>query len=133
MDTAAINPCPSGRIESLRYYLEAIGVPNLDKLLPAEEVQQALQCRHPDPKMVEIQAKVIQMQQESDLALERKNNRDQVEMEARVELIMAQVEEIKTRAIKNGVAEAESKEAGIQDRFLYGNGKRLRDQKGNKP
>lgn len=112
MDTAAINPCPSGRIESLRYYLEAIGVPNLDKLLPAEEVQQALQSPPPDPKMVEIQAKVIQMQQESDLALE-KNNRDQVEMEARVELIMAQVEEIRTRAIKN-VAEAESKEAGIQ-------------------
>jgi chaperonin GroES len=111
MDTMAINPCPSGKMESLKYYYEAIGVPDLEKFMPQKEVQDALNAPPPpDPKLIETQAKVIQMQEQSEHA-HNQDIREQVEMEARVELIMAQVKETNCRAIKN-IAEAEAKEAG---------------------
>jgi len=109
LDTSQMNPCPSGRIEGLRYYYEAIGVPNLDKLLPLQEVQQALQSPPPDPKLVQVQAQVIQMQEQSEHA-HNKDMREQVEMEARVELIMAQVGLTKAQELKV-IADAEGVEA----------------------
>jgi len=110
LDTSEMNPCPSGRIEGLRYYYEAIGVPNLDKLLPQQEVEQALSSPPPDPKLIETQARVIQMQEQSEHA-HNKDLREQVEMEARVELIMAQVGLTKAQELK-AIADAEGVEAG---------------------
>jgi chaperonin GroES len=110
LDTSEMNPCPSGRVEALRYYYEAIGVPNLDKLLPKQEVEQALSSPPPDPKLIETQARVIQMQEQSEHA-HNKDMREQVEMEARVELIMAQVGLTKAQELK-AIADAEGVEAG---------------------
>jgi len=110
LDTMEMNPCPSGRIEIYRNYLQAIGTPNIDKVLPKEEVQQALQTPPPDPKMVEVQARVIQMQEQSEHA-HNKDMREQVEMEARVELVMAQIDQTKANTLKL-IADAEAAEAG---------------------
>ena len=111
LDSSQFNPCPSGRIEGYRYYLEAIGVPNMDKLLPANEVQSALQSPPPDPKMVQVQAQVIQMQEQSEHA-HNKDLREQVEMEARVEKIIEDINLTKAQTLKT-IAEAEAVEKGI--------------------
>jgi hypothetical protein len=113
LNSLQMNPTPSGKIEILRYYYEAIGVPDVKKFLNDKEVQSVLTAQPPpDPQLIKAQADIITAQSKAGAENKRLVN-EQVKMEAEVELLLAQVEELKTRAIKN-VADAESKEPGAQ-------------------
>jgi len=113
LNSLQYNPTKGGKIGILRYYYEAIGVPDVDKFLPPKEVEGLVNSPEPpNPDLIKIQNEIINNKGKLDIEM-RKVNATQVKTEAEIELILAQVKEMNTRAIKN-VADAEAKEAGIQ-------------------
>ena len=113
LNSLQYNPTKGGKIGILRYYYEAIGVPDVDKFLPPKEVEGLVNSPEPpNPDLIKIQSEIITNKGTLDIEM-RKVNALQVKTEAEVELILAQVKEMNTRAIKN-IADAEAKEAGIQ-------------------
>ena len=113
LNALQFNPTKGGKIATLKYYYEAIGVPDVQLFLPPNEVQELVNSKEPpNPDLIKIQSDIITNKGTLDIEM-RKVNALQVKTEAEVELIMAQVKEMNTRAIKN-IADAEAKEAGIQ-------------------
>jgi chaperonin GroES len=113
LNSLQMNSTKSGKIEILKYYYDAIGVPDVNRFLPEKEVQSLLTDQAPpDPNLIKAQADIITAQSKADSESKRLLI-EQIKTEAEVELLLAQVEELKTRAIKN-VADAESKEPGSQ-------------------
>lgn len=113
LNALQFNPTKGGKIATLKYYYEAIGVPDVQLFLPPKEVDSLVNTPDPpNPDLIKIQSEIITNKGTLDIEM-RKVNALQVKTEAEVELILAQVKEMNTRAIKN-IADAESKEAGIQ-------------------
>jgi chaperonin GroES len=113
LNSLQYNPTKGGKIGILRYYYEAIGVPDVEQFLPPKEVEQLVNSQEPpNPDLIKIQNEIINNKAKLEIE-SRKANMAQVEMEVKIEYLLAQIKEINTRAIKN-IAEAEAKEAGIQ-------------------
>ena len=113
LNSLQYNPTKGGKIGILKYYYEAIGVPDVQLFLPPGEVDALVNSKEPpNPDLIKIQSEIITNKGTLDIEM-RKVNALQVKTEAEVELILAQVKEMNTRAIKN-IADAEAKEAGIQ-------------------
>lgn len=113
LNTLQFNPTKGGQISILKYYYEAIGVPDLEAFLPTAEVQGFVNAEPPpNPDLIKVQGDIIDKKAKAEIEM-RRVNIEQVKAEADIELILAQVQEMKTRSIKN-IADAEVKEAGIQ-------------------
>ncbi len=112
LNSLQYNPTKGGKIGILRYYYEAIGVPDVEKFLPPDEVKALLASNEPNPDLIKIQNEIINNKAKLEIE-SRKANVAQVEMEVKIEYLLAQIKELNTRAIKN-IADAEAKEAGIQ-------------------
>jgi len=113
LNSLQFNPTKGGKIGILRYYYEAIGVPNMEEFLPMAEIKPLLTGGDPpNPELIKVQTAALESKVK--MQIEQQNaNVNQVKSEAEIEMIYAQIEEMRTRAIKN-IADAEAKEAGTQ-------------------
>ncbi len=108
MDTLQNNPTIGGRLEIMRRYYQALNVPDIDKLLPPEEIKQLTAPKGPpppDPAMLKLESDITKQKHDYELAMERLEL-DRMKIEADITMI-------KASAIK-AIAEAESKEVGQQ-------------------
>jgi chaperonin GroES len=111
--TMQVNPSPSGRAEILKRYYEALDVPELDKVLPAKEIQQITTAPPPpDPAMLKLQADMLKQKHEYENSMQEMEMK-QEKQHYELEQIKANIELTKANAIK-ALADAESKEAGQQ-------------------
>jgi len=106
-ETMERNPSIVGRIEILRRYYEALNAPDIDKLMPPEEMEKIAnpQAPPPDPAVLKLQADIMKQKNDFELAVD-KMGLDRMKLEADIGLI-------KANTIK-AIAEAEAKEIGQQ-------------------
>lgn len=108
-----LNPDPVARMEILRQYYDAIGAKNLDMLANVQAAQQqAQQAPPPNPDLLRLQLETKKASDAADAEKERLHN-ETIELMARLVEMDAQIQVLKTQAVKN-VADAESKEVGMQ-------------------
>ena len=108
-NTLALNPYKKGKDEILRYYYTAIGVPDIDKLLPKDEMDAP---SGPNPDVIEAQLKTTESNAKMQLE-ERRLNIEQVKVEAEIDAIYAKAEQMHALALK-AIADAEAVEVGQQ-------------------
>ena len=106
-ETMDRNPSIGGRIEILRRYYEALNSPDIDKLMPPEEMQKIAQPGPPppDPNALKFELETLKAKHDYELA-SRKMDMEEMKQEADIQLT-------KATAIKY-LAEAEAKEIGRQ-------------------
>jgi hypothetical protein len=94
MQTLQMNPSVQGKIQILKDHYEAIGVENIEKYLPEEEIKQQLSApAPPDPKLLELQLK--EAQQQFDNAVNyAKNNAGMALITAQIEKLKADTEKV---------------------------------------
>jgi chaperonin GroES len=111
LNALQFNPTRMGKIESLRYYYDAItGMPELTKkFLPDAEINAE---PGPDPKMIEVQIKALESKIRMEIEKQRANT-EQVRVEAEIEGIFAKAEQAHALALK-AIADAEAAEVGQQ-------------------
>jgi len=105
-ETLPVNPSKAGKIEILKRRYEALGVPDIDKLLPPEEIKTLLSApAPPNPDMLKVELETIKQKNSDELAWAR--------MEIEHVLAMARVSLMKAQSMK-AIADAEGVEAGRQ-------------------
>ena len=105
-ETLPVNPSMAGKMEILKRRYEALGVPDIDKLLPPEEIKKLLSAPPPpNPDMMKIELETIKAKHSYELE-ESRIDLERMKAEAEIELK-------KALAIK-AVADAEAVEAGFQ-------------------
>jgi hypothetical protein len=109
LNTLPMNPTIKGKVSILDYYYRAVGVPDIDKFLPKDELSQP---PPPDPKAIEMQIKALESKVKMGIDQQRANT-EQVEAEARITQIEADSELKKAQAVKF-IADAEAVEIGQQ-------------------
>lgn len=109
MQTLQINPTNGGKLEILKRYYEAISTPEIEKLLPMEELNAP---KPPDPDMIRLQAEITAQQSKAEID-EKKVELEADKLQLEIHKTEAEIELIKAQAIKT-IAEAESKEIGQQ-------------------
>jgi chaperonin GroES len=111
LNAIQFNPTAGGKVESLRYYYDAItGMPELTKkFLPQQELDAP---PAPDPKMIEMQIKGLESKVRMTIDQQRANI-EQVKAEAEIEAIYAKAEQMMALAMK-AIADAEAVEVGQQ-------------------
>ena len=115
-ETLQVNPSAGGRAEILKRYYEALDVPELDKVLPAKEIDAIVKSSQapppPDPNMLKLEAEMLKQKHDYENAVEELAMKQQ-KQNVEIEQIKANIELTKANAIK-AVAEAEAKEIGQQ-------------------
>ena len=109
LNTFQINPTVKGKVAILEYYYRAIGVPDVDKFLPKDELNAP---PAPDPQIIDLQLRTTESKARMGIE-QQKANFAQVKTEAEVDEIYAKCELIKAQAIK-AIADAEAVEIGQQ-------------------
>jgi chaperonin GroES len=109
LNTYQMNMTVKGKVAILDYYYRAVGVPDVDKFLPPDELNSP---PAPDPKMIEVQLKTVESQASMQIDQQRANY-EQVKTEAEVDEIYARCELLKAQAMK-AIADAEAVEVGQQ-------------------
>lgn len=105
-ETLEVNPSMAGKIEILRRRYEALGVPEIDKLLPPDDIKKILTAPPPpNPELLQVELE----------ALKNKHDYEIEDLKIRLEMLKveAEVELKKAQAIK-AVADAEAAESGQQ-------------------
>ena len=109
INTFPMNPTVKGKVAILDYYYRAVGVPDVDKFLPKEEIDAP---PPPDPKAIEMQIKALESKTKMIIDQQRANT-EQIEAESRIAEIEAHSELMKAQAVK-AIADAEAVEVGQQ-------------------
>ena len=105
-ETLPVNPSMAGKMEILRRRYEALGTPDIDKVLPPDEIQKLIKAPPPpNPEVLQIELETLKAKHAYELE-EARIELERLKMEADIELKKAQ-------AIK-AVADAEAVEAGQQ-------------------
>jgi len=106
-ETMDKNPTIGGRLQILRNYYDALEAKQMDKLLPAKEIEAILNPPPPppNPDLLRLELDTLKQKQDYEIRMEELEN-DRIKIESEVELA-------KANAIK-AIADAESKEAGRQ-------------------
>ncbi len=109
INTFQMNPTIKGKVAILDYYYRAVGVPDVNKFLPQDELNQP---PSPDPKAIEAQIKALESKVKMTIDQQRANT-EQIEAESRIAEIEAHSELMKAQAVK-AIADAEAVEVGQQ-------------------
>ena len=106
LETIERNPSLAGRAEILRRYYEALQTPNVDKILPPEEIKQITEAKPPpNPALIKLEADMLKAKSDAELAMAK--------FELEREKAFSEIELAKSNAIL-AIAKAEALELGQQ-------------------
>lgn len=109
LNTFQMNMTVKGKVAILDYYYRAVGVPDVDKFLPKDEIEAP---PGPNPDLIEVQIKAVESKAKVQIDQQRANY-EQVKVEAEIEEIMQKCELMKAQSVK-AIADAEAVEVGQQ-------------------
>jgi chaperonin GroES len=112
LQSIQINPDPAGRLEILRRYYEALRVPNIDKILNQQRIEQQMQNQPPSPEALKLQLETVNSQNDYNLKL-LEMQKGFMELGLKLEELRSKIVNIDTQSIKN-IADAEAVEMGSQ-------------------
>lgn len=114
------NPSVAGRLEILKRYYEALEAPEIDKLLPPEEMKAIVSAPPPpNPDVMKVEAILLKQKAEMEMAAEK--------LKYEIQEILSKIELNKANAIK-ALADAEAAETGQQFEEYKHEVEQLREQ-----